>query len=71
MKVYIDKEKVLSIMRGKGIKTIKQLCVGAGIEQDAMNQTFWRKGSSPRLSWLIADFLECDVMDFWSVDWNA
>ena len=70
MKVYLDKDKVQDKMFEQNIKSFRLLCKLSGISYGQLFQTFYYKSASPEMSWLIADTLNCDVMDIWSVDWT-
>ena len=70
MKVYLDKEKIQDKMYEKDIKSLKKLCNLAGASYGLLFQNFRLKCANPELSWLLADCLECDIMDIWSIDWE-
>ncbi|MGN1133333.1 MAG: helix-turn-helix domain-containing protein [Oscillospiraceae bacterium] len=70
MKVYLDSSKISTMMMKKGYHTLTDLCNDAGIKREYLSQSMNRR-ASPEMSWLIADLLECDIKDLWSVDWTA
>ena len=71
MKVYLDKDKVKDKMFDSNIKTFRQLCELTGIcDPQYLSHVFTHKVASPEISWLIADYFDCDIKDLWSVDWD-
>ena len=70
MKVYLDKDKVQDKMFEQNIKSFRLLCKLSGISYGYLFQAFYYKSASPEMSWLIADYFDCDIKDLWSVDWG-
>lgn len=71
MKAHLDKNKILDLMAKNNIGTFKELCQYCGIENYGSFMAALNKNcASPEISWLIADSLDVDIMDIWSVDWD-
>lgn len=70
MKVYLDKDKVLNQMILHRVKSYKQLAELSGAELNTLCSALSSKRASPEVSWLLADYFDCDIMDLWSVDWE-
>ena len=72
MKVYIDREKVESLMKEHNIRFLTQLAeeAGTGTPQYLVN-VLNGKISSLTTAYLLCDYFECGIDDVCSVDWGS
>lgn len=71
MRVYIDREKLFSLMERKGVKKLSELCRNAGVDYKGFRSNVFQRGRmSAENYWLIADYLGCHVEEIQKVDWT-
>lgn len=70
MIIYLDKKVIRNKMEENGIKTISELSRLAGVNSPrALGAAINNSRTSPKISYLLADFFGCHVEELWTVDW--
>lgn len=70
MKVILDENRLLEIMKENGVKSYRQLCRECGINPKTFYQSKFYGYISKENYWLIADRLHCHIEDLQTVDWS-
>ena len=71
MKVYIDREKVESLMKEHNIRFLTQLAEEAGTGRVMyLSRVLNNRVESLKIAYLLCDYFECRLDDVCSVDWG-
>ena len=70
MKIEADTDKILDLMRKRGIKNKRQLADNCGIDFRLIYMMFARRSTSKETLWLISDELGVSINDIVVPNWE-
>ncbi|MCM1508281.1 MAG: hypothetical protein NC177_14305 [Ruminococcus flavefaciens] len=71
MKIILDEDKLLEIMRKNGVKSYVELCRESGVNLGSFHSRRQHRTLSKESFWLLADYLNCHVEEIQIADWEV
>lgn len=70
MKLEVNTDKIVELMKAKGIRTKRELADICGIEWRVIYRMFANRTFSKETLWLISDELGCSINDITVPNWK-
>ena len=71
MKLILTEERIIEAQKkAKNDESLPELCKNAGVRYNSLKVALKMQYTTPKITWLLAEYLDCPMQDLLEVDWS-